>query len=78
MNVNIYLEDALAKELNEYAISSGHSRNAVIREAVKEYIIHHKVKTWTDNILQHQGIANAVPFESHRKDLLPPDESPLK
>lgn len=78
MNLNVYLEDALASELNEYAKSAGHSRNAVIREAVKEYIVQHKVKVWTNTILQYEGIPDAVPFESYRDDLLPPDESPLK
>ena len=39
MNINIYLEDSLADSLNHYVKETGQSRNAIIREAVQEYII---------------------------------------
>ncbi len=78
MNVNIYLEDALAKSLNQYIKESGQTRNAVIREAIKEWIYNHQIKKWPASILNYKGVKGWPSFESHRKDLLPPKEDPLK
>ena len=78
MNINIYLEDTLAKSLAKYAKISGHSRNAVIREAIRHWVAQHEVKKWSNSILKFNGIPMAIPFESRRSDLLPPDEDPLR
>lgn len=78
MNVNIYLEDSLAKSLDNSVKKSGQSRNAIIREAIKEWLLHHEVKKWPASILNFKGIANAPTFESYRDDLLPPKEDPFK
>ena len=78
MNVNIYLEDALAKSLNQCVEQMGQSRNAIIREAIKEWIIQHEIKKWPASILKFQGIQNSIAFESYREDLLPPEEDPFK
>lgn len=79
MNINIYLEDELANSLNSYVKKSGNSRNAVIREAVREYIVHHQVKEWSKSILNFKGCPEVPSFESYRDELLPPDdENPLK
>jgi len=49
-----------------------------IREAIREWIIRHKVKQWPKSILNFKGYADAPSFESFRDDLLPPDdENPL-
>ena len=77
MNINIYLEDSLGKQLNQYTKLIGKSRNAIIREAVKEWINLHGVKEWPSSILKFKGIDDTVSFESHRNDLLPPKEDPL-
>jgi hypothetical protein len=78
MNINIYLEDALAKSLNQCVTQSGQSRNAIIREAIKEWVAQHEVKKWPNSILAFQGIRDSVAFESYRDDLLPPKESPFE
>ena len=78
MNINIYLEDSLADSLNHYVKDSGQSRNAIIREAVQEYIITHQVKKWPDSVLKYKGTKDIAPFESSRDELLPPKEDPLK
>ena len=78
MNINIYLEDSLADSLNHYVKDSGQSRNAIIREAVQEYLTTHQVKNWPESVLQHKGIKGVAPFESHRKELIPPKEDPLE
>jgi len=77
MNINVYLEDSLAKSLDQSAKQLGSSRNALIREAIKEWILHHEVREWPTAILKFQGIKDAPNFESYRDDLLPPSEDPL-
>lgn len=78
MNINIYLEDSLADSLNHYVKGSGQSRNAIIREAVQEYIITHQVKKWPDSVLKYNGTKDIASFESSRDELLPPKEDPFK
>jgi hypothetical protein len=78
MNINIYLEDTLAQSLNYFVKETGQSRNAIIREAVKEYIIAHQEQKWPDSVLKYKGTKGITPFESHRDDLLPPKEDPFK
>lgn len=77
MNINVYLEDAIAKSLNHCAKDLGSSRNSIIRAAIKEWILHHEVRRWPLSILKYQGVTNVPPFESYRNDLLPPNEDPL-
>lgn len=78
MNINIYLEDSLAKSLNHYVKETGQSRNAIIREAVQEYITAHQVTSWPDSVLKYKGTKGIEPFESHRDELIPPKEDPFK
>lgn len=78
MNMNIYLEDSLAKSLNQSVKQTGQTRNAIIREAIHEWILHHGVKKWPASVLNYKGISKFEPFEATRNELLPPDEDPLK
>lgn len=78
MNINIYLEDTLADSLNYYVKETGQSRNAIIREAVKEYILSHQETKWPDSILKYKGTKGVESFESHRDEMLPPKEDPFK
>ncbi|MTJ52432.1 hypothetical protein FJR38_07005 [Anabaena sp. UHCC 0253] len=34
-----------------------------------------KTRTWSNLILEHQGFADSITFESYRDELLPPDET---
>jgi metal-responsive CopG/Arc/MetJ family transcriptional regulator len=77
MNINIYLEDALARQLNQYVKHSGKPRNMVIREALKEWMTFHQSKEWPESILQHKGYPDFPGFELTREELNPPSEDPL-
>ncbi len=77
MNINIYLEDTLGKNLNQYATQLGRTRNAIVREAVKEWIDHHQITKWPNSILGFSGVKDFPSFESHRADLASPKEDPL-
>jgi len=37
--------------------------------------LENKTRTWSNIILQHQGFADSINFESYRDELLPPDET---
>lgn len=75
MNVNVYLEDSLGQYLEDFAKESGKSRNAIIREAIKEWIAVHTAHTkWPESILKFNGISDGISFESYRDELLPPKE----
>ncbi|BBC26315.1 hypothetical protein [Pseudanabaena sp. ABRG5-3] len=39
--------------------------------------LENKISTWSDLILQHQGFADSIDFESYRDELLPPQEITL-
>ncbi len=41
MNISIYLEPPLAKKAQQYAEKMGTTRNAIIREAVKVWLLQH-------------------------------------
>lgn len=78
MNLNVYLEDSLSKSLNICAKKMNKSKNAIIREALKEWIMHHQNQQWGNSILNFQGVKDAIPFESFRDDLISPDEDIFK
>ena len=78
MNINIYLEDSLGHDLNVRAKQIGKSRNAIIREAIKEWVKSHRSDRWPRTILNFSGIHDAVTFESYRKDLLASDKDPFE
>lgn len=77
MNINIYFEDSLGKNLNQYAKQLGKTRNAIVREAVKEWLDHHQTAKWPRSILKFSAIDDLPSFESHRIDLATPNEDPL-
>lgn len=70
MNFNIYLEDALGHNLENIAQKQGKSRNALIREAIKEFVDKQAYSDWTEAIMTFQGVDEGITFESYRDDLL--------
>lgn len=78
MNISIYLEQPLAQKTQQYATKLGITRNAIIREALNDWLILHDTASWPKSILDFQGISDFAPFEEGRKDLLPPDEDPFQ
>lgn len=77
MNFNIYIEDQLGKQLQKAAKATGKSKNALIREALSEWFQNHPLNKWPDTVLQHEGIHDFMPFESHRDELQTPKDDPL-
>lgn len=77
MNVNIYLEDKLAQELNQYAKEMGETRNALIRAAIREWLAAHRTHQWPHAVQSFEGVKNFPEFESYREELQEPKEDPF-
>jgi hypothetical protein len=74
MTFSIYLDDKLTKRLNRVAIESGKARNALIREALEEWLARSRPKKWPEAVLTFKGIRGVPRFEETRKTLNPPRE----
>ena len=72
MTFSIYLDDKLAERLNRVAIESGKARNALIREALEEWLARSRAKKWPEVVLAFKGVRGAPRFEEARKTLKPP------
>ena len=77
MNFNIYLDDETGQQLNRVAKQAGESRNALVRQAVSEWLNRHGKSQWPDEVLAFKGVANMPRFEASRGRLKPPDADPL-
>lgn len=77
MNFNIYLDDETGQKLTLAAQESGENRNAVIRQAVAEWLARHAQPQWPESILGFQGIPDLPAFEASRNQLTPPRTDPL-
>lgn len=78
MNISIYLEAPLAKKAQHYAEKMGMTRNALIREAMKVWILQHEASSWPESVLNFQGVADFPSFEEGRDDFLAPIEDPFE
>lgn len=78
MNISIYLEQPLAKKTQQYATKMSMSRNAIIREALRVWLLQHDTVSWPRSILDFKGISDFSSFEEERNDLLPPNEDPFQ
>ena len=78
MNINIYVENKLGQQLCEQAKIMGTTRNALIREALHYWFIHHKAHAWPSIILNYHGDSKFPAFESHRKELKKTKDDPFE
>ena len=77
MNFNIYLDDETGQQLNQVAKKAGESRNALVRQAVSEWLQRHGRPQWPDEVLTFKGLADMPLFESGRDRLKAPSADPL-
>ena len=77
MNFNIYLDDETGRQLKHVAEQAGETRNALIRQAVSEWLNRNGKPNWPDEVLAFNGIAGMPLFEANRHKLKPPDADPL-
>lgn len=77
MHFNIYIDDQTGQELADAAKQSGQTRNALIRMAVKEWLVRRGGAQWPDEVMDFEGMPDMPPFETGRDRLKPPMADPL-
>ena len=77
MNFTIYLDDETGQLLNKVAKKSGNSRNALVRQAVSEWLKRQGKPHWPEEVLAFKGMADMPLFEASRDRLRPPVADPL-
>lgn len=77
MNFNIYLDDETGQQLNKVAKKAGESRNALVRQAVSEWLKRRGKPLWPDEVLAYSGMADMPSFEAGRDQLKSPVADPL-
>lgn len=77
MHFNIYIDNQIGAQLTQIAKRSDKSRNAIIREAINEWVQHHLKPEWPEEILNFKGVKDFPPLESYRNHLIPPKDDPL-
>ena len=76
MNVNLYINDELAKQLDMIVLSTDKKRNSLIQEAIYNLVKSYRGTKWPDAILNFKGIEDLSDwdgFEQHRQELKKPD-----
>jgi hypothetical protein len=74
MNFSLHLSDDLVRHLSAMAKATGQSRNALIRQAVEEWLERQTRRQWPEEVSGFSGFPEVVPFEQARAELLPPEE----
>ena len=74
MTFSIYLDEKLTKRLNRAALESGKARNALIRQALEEWLAGRRPERWPEAVLAFQGVRGAPRFEKTRSRLKRPRE----
>lgn len=77
MNFNIYLDDETGEQLKRAARKSRESRNAIVRQAVSEWLSRQGKPQWPDEVIAFKGMADIPLFEASRDKLKPPADDPL-
>ena len=78
MHFNVYVDDETGHQLKDLAEKRGQTRNALIREALREWTqVHVENAGWPSKVLAFEGMSEMEAFESHRAALLPPKVDPL-
>ena len=77
MNFNIYIDDETGRQLSQAAKTAGASRNALVRQAVSEWLHRRSQPQWPDEVLGFKGMSAVPPFEADRNKLKAPAADPL-
>lgn len=66
MNLSVYLDDGLAKELARIVKRTRTNRNALINEALRHFVAEQCRTQWPKELLEAEPVTELIPFESHR------------
>lgn len=75
MNLSIYLPQKLVSKLSLVAQHHHLSKNAIVREALEDWLTHHyPPSNWPPHFFDFEAIKEAPDFSSYRHELSPPKE----
>ena len=77
MHINVYFDDETGERLTAVATKVGETRNAVIRQAVQEWLARRGKPQWPQAVLSHAGDPQMPAFELGREHLGPARLDPL-
>jgi hypothetical protein len=78
MNLSVYLPQKLASELSHIAEHQNTTKNAIVKEALEEWIMHHNPRSkWPVNFFNFEPVKEAGDFSLYRKELGAPKEDIL-
>lgn len=78
MNLSVYLPHSVVSKLSLAAEKSHASKNAIIREAVEDWLSHHYPPSqWPADFFDFQPFKETPDFSATRIDLAPPKEDIL-
>jgi len=72
MNFSVHLSNELVERLDRAATENGKTRNALVREAVGEWLDRRRPRMWPASVMSFRGIRGIIRFEESRKELKPP------
>lgn len=78
MHFNVYLDDQTGQLLTDAAQQNGQPRNALIRQAVSEWLERQGKPQWPEEVMAFKGMADMPLFEASRDKLMPPSAEPLE
>jgi len=78
MNFNIYVKKDLGIKITATAKALHKSRNAIINEALEEWLNKHSQSSWPEGFFDFSPIEEVPDFKALRKDLGKVSEDPLK
>lgn len=71
MSFSVHLSNELVERLDQAARESGKTRNALVREAVGEWL-DRRASKWPASVMSFRGVRGITRFEENRKELRPP------
>lgn len=78
MNFNVYLKKEVGQKITKRAKALQRSRNAIINEALEEWLQKHTQTSWPGDFFDFEAIKDVPDFQQLRRDLLPPSKDPLE
>lgn len=75
MNFNIYIDAKMGDDIVSLSSLLDKSKNAIIREALADWITKHHLKKWPQRIQQFTGIEDFTGFEESRSELTEPKDN---
>jgi len=73
MNFNVYIDSSLGERLEQCVKIAHKSRNAIIREALEQYLNHASKQEWSQQFINFTGDPNSIVFEAYRNELMDDD-----